>query len=177
MAYSPRTGHDYAAAPVTTRRVEQSGHHDLVGTKQIGFAGGVPTQVLLIGIDGVTDFLNLPKRRDDRLPFEDRRYLFFDPRIVRMRLARRRRRFAPTAASSARPTASPIRSERSRMVEVIVYGGVSVMAVDKKRPRAIDAGKLARLHRDKAALFSSSSRSSGPFLLRECHQGPTPRLG
>ena len=79
MAYPPppRTGHDYAAAPVTTRRVEQSGHHDRVGTKQIGFAGGAPPQVLFIGIDGVADFLNLPKRRNDRLAIEDRRYLFF----------------------------------------------------------------------------------------------------
>ena len=50
-----------------------------------------------------------------------------EPRTARMRLIRRRCRSVETAASSARPIASPIRSTRSRMFELIVYGGFSVM--------------------------------------------------
>ena len=47
--------------------------------------------------------------------------------MVRIRLIRRRRRSGESAASSARPMASPIRSARPRMFEVMVYGGFSVM--------------------------------------------------
>ena len=65
--------------PYETGTVEVNGTSPATArdTKQIGFAGGAPPQVLFIGIDGVADFLNLPKRRNDRLAIEDRRYLFF----------------------------------------------------------------------------------------------------
>ena len=59
-----------------------------------------------------------------------------EPRIVRMRLMRRRRGSCAAPAASARPIASPICSTRESMPGVIAYGGLAVMVPAARKTTA-----------------------------------------
>ena len=75
------SGHNHPTTPIMARSIQQSGHQDLVGVQQIGLAARVPPGVLIIGIDGVPNLLNLPQRGDHRLAVENGRDLFLAERI------------------------------------------------------------------------------------------------
>ena len=72
--------HDLAAA-VAARRIQQTGHQDIVCAQQVVLTARRPSFVPVVGLDGVARLLDFAQRGHDRLAVEQGGHLAFAQRV------------------------------------------------------------------------------------------------
>ena len=69
MVNCASSGNGDARAAISSERIRQSFHQNLMGAQEVSLAAGVPFPV--VGPDGVADFLNVLKRSGDGFAVEN----------------------------------------------------------------------------------------------------------